>query len=78
MLTPNKHTNIKYSIPYISGLVMSEIQRNGIIQYDDLKSVIIEHIGQNVGDSFEFSLSFLFLIDRINYNKDLDSFALKL
>jgi hypothetical protein len=73
MLTPDKHTNIKYSILYISGLIMSEINRSGIIQYDDLKNVIINKLGNNLGDNFEYALSFLFSIDKINYNKELDS-----
>lgn len=76
MLTPNKHTSIKYSILYISGLILTEIKRNGIIQYDDLKNVIINSIGKELGDSFEYSLSYLFLINKINYNQNLDSFSI--
>lgn len=77
MLTPNKHTDIKYSILYISGLVISEVKRNGIIQYDDLKSVIINSVGKELGETFEYSLSYLFLINKINYNQTLDSFSIQ-
>ena len=37
MLAPNKHTSIKHSVLYISGLILSEIHKSGVIQYDDLK-----------------------------------------
>jgi hypothetical protein len=73
MLTPNKHTDIKYSVLYISGLIMSEMERNGIVQYDELKNIIIDKVGKELGDLFENSLSFLFLIDKIAYNQQLDT-----
>jgi hypothetical protein len=73
MLAPDKHTDIKYSVLYISGLIMSEIKKSGTIQFDDLKNVIINQVGKETGDLFEYSLSFLFLLDRINYNKKLDT-----
>jgi len=75
MLTPHKHTNIKYSVPYISGLIMREIQRSGIIKYDDLKNVVINQVGKEIGDTFEYSLSFLYLINKINYNQKSDTIA---
>jgi hypothetical protein len=73
MLTPHKHTNIKYSILYISGLIMLELKRSGIVKYDDLKNVIINQIGKEIGDSYEYSLSFLYLINEINYNQLSDT-----
>jgi len=76
MLAPNKHTNIKYSVLYISGIIMREMKRNGIIKYDDLKNVIINQVGKEIGDSFEYSLSFLYLINEINYNKNSDTIAI--
>jgi hypothetical protein len=76
MLAPNKHTSIKYSILHIAGLIISEVKRNGIIQYDDLKDVIINSVGKEIGDTFEFSLSYLFLLDKINYNQNSDSFSI--
>jgi hypothetical protein len=76
MLTPNKHTNIKYSVLYISGIIMREMQRSGIIKYDDLKNVIINQVGKEIGDSFEYSLSFLYLINEISYNQKSDTIIL--
>ena len=76
MLTPNKHTDIKYSILYISGIIMKELQRSGIIKFDELKNVVIEKIGKEIGDSLELSLSFLFLINKINYCPQSDCITL--
>jgi hypothetical protein len=76
MLAPNKHTDIKYSIPYIAGIIMREMKRSGIIQYDDLKNVIISEVGKEIGDSFEYSLSFLYLLNEISYNQQSDTIIL--
>ena len=73
MLTPHKHTDIKYSVPYISGLIMREVKRSGITKYDDLKNVIINQVGKEIGDAFEYSLSFLYLINEISYNQKSDT-----
>jgi len=76
VLTPHKHTDIKYSIPYISGLIIRELKRSGIVKYDDLKNIIIKQVGKEVGDFFEYSLSFLYLINEINYNQKSDTVAI--
>lgn len=76
MITPNKHTDIKMSVPYIAGLVLKEITCSGIIKYDDLKRSVANKVGQNLGDSFEYAVSFLFLLNKIVYNQSSDSFIL--
>jgi hypothetical protein len=74
MLSPNKHTSIKYSILYIAGLIVSELKRSGIIKYDELKDVVINSTGKELGENFEYSLSYLFLLDKISYNQHSDTF----
>lgn len=73
MLIPDKHTNIKYSVVYISGIMMNEVKANGIIRYIDLHNFIITKIGIQAKEVFELSISFLFLIGKIQYNEKLDS-----
>lgn len=78
MITPNKHTDIKMSVPYIAGLALKEVTKSGIIKYDDLKRSVTTNVGQNLGDSFEYAVSFLFLLNKIVYNQSSDSFTLAL
>ena len=78
MISPNKHTDIKTSVPYIAGLTLKEVAKNGIIKYDDLKRSVTTKVGQNLGDSFEYAVSFLFLLNKIVYNQSSDSFTLTL
>lgn len=73
MIKPDKHTNIKFSVPYLSAVSYGEIQRNGIIRYDDLKNVLIQKIGTSVTENYQYALSFLYLLGKIEYIEKLDS-----
>jgi len=73
MLTPDKHTNIKYSLVYVSGIVLKTVQDNGIIRYDELLSTTIKQTRNQAKDIFQFALSFLYLNNKIVYNQKLDS-----
>jgi Cys-tRNA synthase (O-phospho-L-seryl-tRNA:Cys-tRNA synthase) len=73
MLKPDKHTDIRYSIVFLSAITMNEIQKSGIIKYDELKSDLIDKIGKGVAENFELTLSFLYLLGKIEYVNKLDS-----
>jgi len=73
MLKPDKHTDIKYSIVFLSAVMMKEILENGIIKYDDLKSSLSDKIGKGIAENYEYSLSYLFLLGKIEFVEPLDS-----
>jgi Cys-tRNA synthase (O-phospho-L-seryl-tRNA:Cys-tRNA synthase) len=73
MIKPDKHTNIKLSVPYLSAVSLGEIQRNGVIRYDDLKNVLIQKVGAGASENFQYALSFLYLMGKIEYVEKLDS-----
>lgn len=73
MLKPDKHTDIKYSIVFLSAVMMKEILENGIIKYDDLKNSLADKIGQGITENYEYTLSYLFLLGKIEYVEPMDS-----
>lgn len=73
MLRPDKHTDIKYSIVFLSTVMMKEILDNGIIKYDDLKLSLSDKIGKKISENYEFSLFYLFMLGKIEYVDYLDS-----
>jgi len=73
MLRPDKHTDIKYSIVFLSAVMMKEILDNGIIKYDDLKNSLIDKIGKGITENYEYTLSYLFMLGKIEYVDVLDS-----
>ncbi|GHB41664.1 ABC-three component system middle component 8 [Mongoliitalea lutea] len=73
MLRPDKHTDIKYSIVFLSAVMMKEILDSGIIKYDDLKSSLVDKIGKGITENYEYTLSYLFMLGKIEYVDKLDS-----
>lgn len=73
MIRPDKHTDIKYSIVFLSAVMMKVILDNGIIKYDDLKSSLADKIGKGITENYEYSLSYLFILGKIEYVHRLDS-----
>ena len=73
MLRPDKHTDIKYSMVFLSAVMMKEILDNGIIKYDDLKNSLIDKIGKGITENYEYTLSYLFMLGKIEYVDVLDS-----
>lgn len=76
MLTPTKHTNIKYSVIYIAGKVLGFLKKETIIKYEDLKEMLVNEIGVNAKNNIDYSLTFLFSIGKIEYLKKIDAITL--
>ena len=76
VLTPNKHTKVKYSAIYISGIILRYLQKDNIVKYDDLKEILSSNIGVKAKSRLNASLAFLYSIGKIEYIKDLDAITM--
>lgn len=76
MLTPTKHTNIKYSVIYIAGRALGFLKKETLIKYEDLKEMLVNEIGIKAKINIDFSLTFLFAIGKIEYLKNIDAIML--
>ena len=76
MLTPTKHTNIKYSVIYIAGKVLAYLQRESVLKYDDIRDLLVSEIGQKSKYNVDFALTFLYSIGKIEYSKNIDAITL--
>lgn len=76
MLKPTKHTNIKFSVIYIAGKILSFLTKENIIKYDDLKEMLIQEIGIKSKSNVDFALTFLFSIGKVEYLKNIDAVKL--
>ena len=76
MLKPTKHTSIKFSVIYIAGKILLFLKKESIIKYDDLKEMLIHKIGIKSKNNFDFALTFLFSIGKIEYLKNIDAVKL--
>ncbi len=72
MLILDNNSNPKFSIMYISSLILKQLKETQVISFDQLKLIISSSLCYNVNDLFIYSLSFLFILGKIEYlsNKD--------
>ena len=77
MLKPDKHTNPVLSVINIAGLIIKQIKSNEIVSYDDLLISMKNQTSDSVKEVFNYSLSFLYLLDRVEYIPELDALRLK-
>lgn len=77
ILQPSKHTNLKCSILNVSGIILKILkENNSIIEYNELFELLKQEIGNDIGDFFLLSLSFLFIHMKLEYSPELDSIRL--
>jgi hypothetical protein len=77
MLKPDKHTNLKLSVFNISAIIIRHLKEAEILKYDELLTSVINESSKNSKELFIPAISFLFLLDKIEYLPDLDSLRLK-
>ena len=76
ILTPSKHTNLHYSVVNISAHILRVLQESEIIKYNDLLNALKLKIGIDVNEVFMSSLTFLYIMKKIEYIEELDSIRL--
>lgn len=76
MLTPTKHTKIKYSVIYIAGIILKYLQNDGVVKYEELKDMLINNLGVKVKSRLNITLTFLYSIGKVQYLKDLDAITI--
>lgn len=76
MLKPDKHTNVRNTVLYVSGILLKELKQSGIVRYSELKSILVSELGAQSKEIFSLSTSFLFLLGKIEYIQELDSIKL--
>lgn len=77
MLKPTKHTNIKFSVMNIAGKVLYFLQKENILKYEELKTILIKEIGHNAKYNINNALTFLYSIGKVEYLSDIDAITLK-
>ncbi len=74
MIRLDRHSNPKYSLINISAIILSEINAFYSIQYDELLQKVINILGEEAKVNFPYALNFLYLIGKLNYEQNTDSF----
>ena len=78
MIRPDKHTNPALSVVQVAGIILTEIKQGEIIPYGDLLTTVNSQTPISIKEVFNYSLSFLYLLDKVEYIEDLDAIRMKL
>jgi len=77
MIRPDKHTNPALSVVQVAGIILTEIKQGEIIPYGDLLTTVNSQTPISIKEIFNYSLSFLYLLDKVEYIEDFDAIRMK-
>ena len=76
MLKPEKHLDPRFSVIHVGGLILKALKDNDMLTFSELLAALIDTTGPKIKEVYLPSLSFLFLLGKIQYYKRIDSFEL--
>jgi len=76
MITPSKHTDVRFSVLFIANKIIKYLKRENIIKFNDLVEMLIAEFGRKVKNNINESLLFLYAFNKIDYIKELDAISL--
>lgn len=77
MITPDKYLNLKSSLINVSAFAVRALQNIKVLSYTEIEIEIERALGEEARQILPYSLNFLFLVGKIDYNKEIDSLSLK-
>ncbi len=66
--------NPRLSAIHVGGLIIKTLKDSGMLTFDELLTNLVHKLGPKVKEVFLPSLSFLFLVGKIYYHQQIDSF----
>lgn len=73
MIAPHKYLNLDISVISLGGLILNILKEEEVIKYEDLLEKIVLSRGLSAKDVFLQTLSFLYLMGKIEYKTDIDT-----
>jgi hypothetical protein len=73
MLTPRKHLNLDVSVLRIAALMLRELDKRGVVEFERMRGLIVRRAGADAEMAFLPALNFLFLLGRIDYHLKNDT-----
>jgi Fe2+ transport system protein B len=73
MITPHKYLDLNLSILNLGGVILNVLYEQNALKYDDLLERVILARGINAKEVFVQTLSFLYILGKIEYQKDIDT-----
>lgn len=75
MIKPDRQTNPDYSVINISAFILKQLNSVYSINYDVLLDKVANELSCLAKENYPYAINFLFLLGKINYNQETDSFT---
>lgn len=76
MIAPHKYLDLNLSILNLGGVILNFLKEQGEVKYDDLLERVTLTQGPSAKEVFIQTLSFLYLLGKIEYKKEIDTIEL--
>jgi ABC-3C biological conflict system middle component len=77
MLTPRKHLDLDTSVLRVSSLMLREMQKRGVWEFDKLRTFVLRRVGPDGELAFLPALDLLYLLGRADYHLKNDTIEYK-
>lgn len=74
MIKPDRHTNPDCSVINISAYILKQLNSFYDISYDKLLKKVTDDMGISAKENYPYALNFLYLIGKLEYIEQTDSF----
>jgi hypothetical protein len=75
MIRPDRHTNLDFSVLNISAFILGQLNAYYGISYDLLLEKVQQNLGDDATENYPYALNFLFILGKLKYSKETDSFV---
>jgi len=73
MIAPHKYLDLNLSVLNLGGVILNIVKEEDAVKYDELLDKVILARGVNAKEVFLPTLSFLYLLGKIEYRKNIDT-----
>ena len=73
MIAPHKYLDLNLSVLNLGGVILNILKKEEIIKYNDLLNKVILNRGENAKEVFLPTMSFLYLLGKVEYHKETDT-----
>lgn len=73
MIAPHKYLDLNLSLLNLGGLILKILKEEGAIKHDELLEKVTLVRGDSAKDVFIPTLSFLYILGKIEYQREIDT-----
>ena len=73
MITPHKYLDLNLSLLNLGGVILSILKEERVVKYDELLERLVLSRGESAKEVFVPTLSLLFILGKVEYQKEIDS-----